>query len=236
MTVRGFTLVELLIALSLMLVITLAGFGFFGQAHSLFFKLKDAVDDSQDALSGLDKMRIDLIKAGEGLPYRAESGLPEGLSVDADILTIIRAQDDFGLARDIGPGDQRVDLESSEGLKAGSEICVVGPDGGEAAEVLRVEGNTLILGSSFGQGYGKESTRVSSLEKISYFLDAVDGVLRRRVGSGSAQPLIEDVESFLFSYDKPGNLVAVSFALASRKEKTYDLCLFPKNIRLAVGR
>jgi prepilin-type N-terminal cleavage/methylation domain-containing protein len=236
MTERGFTLVELLIALSLMLVIMLAGFGFFGQAHSLFFKLKEAVDGSQDALSGLDKMRIDLIKAGEGLPYRAESGLPEGLSVEADTLTIVRAQDDFGLARDIGPGDQRVDLESSEGLKAGGEVFIVGPDGGEAAEVVRVEGTTLIVGSSIGQGYRKESTRVYSLEKISYFLDAVDGVLRRRVGSGAAQPLIEGVESFQFSYDKPGNLAAVSFALSSRKEKIYELFLFPKNIRLAVGR
>ena len=69
MTGRGFTLVEFLISLSLLFVIVLAGFGFFVHAQSLFFKLRDAVEDSQDALSAIDKIRIDLMRAGGGLVF-----------------------------------------------------------------------------------------------------------------------------------------------------------------------
>ncbi len=236
MTAKGFTLLEFLISTALASLILMAGFGFFGHAHSLFFKLKESVEDSQDALSAIDKMRIDLIKAGGGLAFPADAGLPEPLSADAEELTIWRADSAFDLAADITPGDQRASLETTAGLRTGDRICVVGPDLGEALDVIRIEGNVLILGSSFERGYGKEDARVLALEKISYFLDEAAGIIRRRVDSGGAQPLIEGVGSFRFSFDKPSRLVSLAFTLSSRKEKVYEICLLPKNIGLAPGK
>jgi len=94
---RGFTLIEFLISLSLMLIIVLAGFEFFGQARTLFFKLKEAEESEEAALAALDKIRIDLTRGGRGLSVPMGMGLLEAVRADPERLTVLSSDGSYRL-------------------------------------------------------------------------------------------------------------------------------------------
>jgi len=236
MSRRGFTLIELLISLSLMLIIVLAGLDFFGQARVLFFKLKEAEESEEAALAALDKIRIDLARGGRGLFIPMGMGLLEAVLADPERLTIVSSEGSYSLGKDLVQGGTLTFLKSAEGIKKGSEICIFDLDKGEVRRVLSIKGECLTLSTPLEHSYSSETAGLVALEKISFFLDRKDAVIRRQVNSSPAQPLLEDAETFLFSYDRPRNLVAISFTLASHKEKTYELSFFPKNAGLSPVR
>jgi prepilin-type N-terminal cleavage/methylation domain-containing protein len=233
MSRRGFTLIEFLISLSLMLIIVLAGLEFFGQARALFFKLKEAEESEEAALAALDKIRIDLTRGGRGLSIPIGMGLLEAVRVDPERLTVQSSEGSYGLREDSVQGGTRAVLESADGLKKGSEICIFDPDKGELRRVLSVEGECLTLSTPLEHSYSRETAGLVAVEKISFFLDREDAIIRRQVNASPAQPLLEEAWTFLCSYDRPRNLAGIAFTLASHKEKTYELCIFPKNAGLS---
>jgi prepilin-type N-terminal cleavage/methylation domain-containing protein len=233
---KGFTLIEFLISLSLLLIIVLAGFEFFGQARALFFKLKEAEESEEAALAALDKIRIDLARGGRGLAVPIGMGLLEAVRADPERLTVLSSEGSYGLREDLAQGGTRAALESADGLKKGSEICIFDPDKGEVRRVLSVEGECLTLSTPLEHSYSRETAGIVAVERTSFFLDREDAVIRRQVNSSPAQPLLEDAGTFLFSYDRPRNLAGIAFTLASHKEKTYELCIFPKNAGLSLVR
>jgi prepilin-type N-terminal cleavage/methylation domain-containing protein len=235
-TDRGFTLIEFLLGLTLISVIIVGAFGFFARVQGLFFKMKDAVESSQDALSGLDKIRIDLLRAGAGLARAGELGLVESLTAAGGRLTIRRAENTLRLRGDVAAGSVQFEVDSADNLKAGTDACILGPDAGETLTILRVDGEFVTAGAPLQKAYDQDSALVLALEQVTYYLDAEDSVLRRRVDGGAGQPLIEGVDSAGFAYDPGANLASLTFALASHKERTYDLCVFPKNIGLSTER
>ena len=233
MSRRGFTLIEFLISLSLMLIIVLAGFEFFGQARALFFKLKEAEESEEAALAALDKIRIDLTRGGRGLSIPIGMGLLEAVRADPERLTVQSSEGSYGLRENSVQGGTRVALETADGLKKGSEICIFDPDKGEVRRVLSVEGECLTLSTPLEHSYSRETAGLVAVQKISLFLDREDAVIRRQVNSSPAQPLLEEAWTFLCSYDRPRNLVGSAFTLTSHKEKTYEHCIFPKNAGLS---
>lgn len=109
---KGFTLIEFLISLSLLLIIVLAGFEFFGQARALFFKLKEAEESEEAALAALDKIRIDLARGGRGLAVPIGMGLLEAVRADPERLTVLSSEGSYGLREDLAQGGTRAALES----------------------------------------------------------------------------------------------------------------------------
>ena len=236
MSRRGFTLIEFLISLSLVLIIVLAGLEFFGQARALFLKLKEAEESEEAALAALDKIRIDLIRGGRGLSIPIGMGLLEAVRAETERLTVLSSESSYRLGKDLAQGGTRAALESADGLKKGSEICIFDPDKGEVRRVLSVEGECLILSTPLEHSYSRETAGLVAVEKVSFFLDREDAIIRRQVNSSPAQPLLEEAWTFLCSYDRPRNLAGIAFTLASHKEKTYELCIFPKNAGLSPVR
>ena len=72
---QGFSLIESLLALTLFSMIVLSTLEFFGMTKKTFFKLRDTQLAQESAWAALDKIRTDLLQAGQGLiePLRSES-------------------------------------------------------------------------------------------------------------------------------------------------------------------
>ncbi len=226
---KGFTLVELLIGMTLFLVILVAGVEFFGHARGLFFKLKEAEEDAQAAYSALDRIRLDLIRGGRGLSEAIGQGLLSAIDAGPERLTILSSEGARALGLDLSPGGDRTVLDTTEGIKRGDSVCFLEGSLGEVRGVAAVEGDALVLDIPVEAGYSAGACRVLPVEKVSYYLESHDGVVRRQVNSSPAQPLIEDVGDFRFSYDLPSNLASVVLGLAPHKERNYGIFVFPKN-------
>ena len=235
---KGMTLIESLISLSLFLLILMAAFEFFGLTRAMFVKLRDASEEAQAAAAAQDKIRIDLMRAGLGLVPPIRLGLIEAVTADSDGLTIRRAERTKALEEDLAEGQTSLKAGFIDGAKKGIELCFYDALKGEIREIAGIEGTIPILSSPLAYSYSKESAWVIAVEKIDVFLDQEDRIVRRRVDSGSAQPLVENVKAFACSFDKARNLASVSFVLASRsgKEKTHELWMYPKNAGLSAER
>lgn len=229
---KGFTLVELLIGMALSLIILVSGISFFGHARELFFKLKDAEEDAQAAYSALDRIRLDLVRGGRGLAEAIGMGLLPAVEAGPERLIILSSEGPRSLTQDLASGGSRARLDTAEGIKKGDRVCLLEGARGEVLVVAAVEADELILDLPAEAGYSAEACRVLPIEQVSYFLGAADRVVRRQADSSPAQPLIEDVGEFRYTYDVPSNLVSVIIGLAPHKERIHAILVFPKNAGL----
>ena len=232
----GFTLLELLVGMAVFSIVLAAGIGAFVQARGLFFKLKAAEEDVQAVDSALDRMRIDLVRAGRGLKDVMDRALVSAVDTGAGRLTLFSAGAESPLVRDLASGAARADLESADGFKKGGMACFLEGSRGEVRNIASVEGNSLVLDVPVDAGYGAGACRVIGIESVGYFLGAVDRIVRRQVNASPAQPLIEEVDAFLFSYDAASNAASASLRLRSGKERTHEILVFPKNAGLSRSR
>jgi hypothetical protein len=230
---HGFTLTEVLIGLGLSLFMVIAAFEFFGITRDLFGKLKGEEVETQSAEAALDKIRIDLQRAGQGLVAPLRDQTLAGVELAGPAITIALAERSYDLNQDLLPGQTRVPLTTTSGLSAQREVCLVENGWGELHSVSVVESGAVVLGEPLQAAFTGIGGQLHLIEKISYFLDEPSGVLRRKVNSSPAQPLLEDVAAVEFDYDAAFNLARAGLSLQGSKEKKYEISVFPKNIGLA---
>jgi len=80
--------------------------------------------------------------------------------------------------------------------------------------------------------YLQQDASIVLLQKVTYYLERGSSVLRRKVNTSSAQPLIEGVRFFGFSYDGRSNLAQVQIGLEKEPEKTREISVLVKNMAL----
>ena len=233
---KGFSLIESILTLSLFLVLVLASLEFFGFTRNLFLKLKNKEETKEAALSALDKMKTDLLAGGSGLLEPIQLGLLEGITQNESTLIILNKEKKLFILNDLVEGQTRIRLQSTYKVKRRREICIFDRSKGEVKSISRVEKKNIVLSSPLNSSFLKEKTCVFLLKKISLFLDKDKQILRRRVNSSPAQPLLEEVTLFGFIYDKATNLARLRLALKSNREKEYEISVFPKNAALAAPR
>lgn len=233
MTRPGFTLFECLLALALTLLISVAGFEFFGLARKTFFRLKDREEAAQAALAALDKVRIDLLHAGRGLAAESALGLIEPVQAEEERLRTTCLERVLVLAAAAAPGATRVILASSAGVARGQDICLSEGVLGEARTVVAVEPGAVVLEAPLENGYSSEGTKVSLLERIAYSLEAPARVLRRRVNAASAQPLLDNAAAADWELDAEAGFVRVRLELGLEGAPAYGTTVFLKNLALA---
>jgi prepilin-type N-terminal cleavage/methylation domain-containing protein len=85
--IRGFSLIESLLALALSLVMILAGIELFGAVRHVFFKLERYQSDRESVSAALEKIKADLQRAGQGFPQETRPGEP-GIDATDDALTV----------------------------------------------------------------------------------------------------------------------------------------------------
>lgn len=229
----GFTLVECLIGMALGLFVVLSSLEFLGLAQKAFFRLKAREEAGQGALAALDKMRIDLLHAGQGLSGEMALGLVEAARATDEELRTTSCEKALALAGEARAGDTRLLLVSTADIAAGQEICLCAGIAGEVRTVARVERGAAILAEPLEREYSPATTAVSLLESVAYFLDGRTHVLRRRVNAGSAQPLLENAAAATWQCDTAARLVRVRLELNVQGATTHETTVFLKNLALA---
>lgn len=231
MRTRGFSLIEMLLVMGLSLLVFLAAFEFFGITRSLFFKLRGAEEDNLAIQAALEKLRIDLLRAGFGLELAIRAGILEGITAGGS-LVILSQEARYSLTGDCSTGETRVTMEKTSGLSAGGRVCLADEQKAERHIIAALEGNTVVLSDPLENSYDAPAARLLLLEEVTYFLDERTAVLRRKVNSSPAQPLLDNAGLFEFSYLKEDNLVRVKLADKKNMERAHGLSVFPKNLGL----
>lgn len=231
MKTRGFSLVEMLLVMGLSLLVFLAASEFFGITRSLFIKLKGAEEDSLAIQAALEKLRIDLLRAGFGLELAIRAGALEGITAGSS-LVILSQEAEYLFAGDCFSGETRIALNKTSGISAGRAVCLADEIKAERKVIAALEGRTLVLSEPLEHSYAAAEARLSLLEEVAYFLDTRTNVLRRKVNASPAQPLFDDAGLFEFTYLKEGNLVSVKLADKKNMERAHELSVFPKNLGL----
>jgi type II secretory pathway pseudopilin PulG len=233
---RGFSLFECLIALALSLFVILASLQFFGLAQKAFFKLKEREEAGQGALAALDKIRIDLLHAGQGLAGEMALGLVEAARATDGELRTTSLESLLTLAGEARAGDTRVFLASTADIATGQDICFCDGTAGEVRTVTAVERGAVVLGQSLERDYPRQTASVSLLEHVGFSLDAPARILRRRVNAASAQPLLENAATTTWLFDPEAGLVRVRLELDLEGGTAYETTVFLKNAALAGTR
>ncbi|MEW5902498.1 MAG: hypothetical protein AB1715_13615, partial [Acidobacteriota bacterium] len=166
---RGFSAIEIMIGLSLSLLVFLSAVEFFGLSRNIFLKLKKAEEANQSAMAALDKIKIDLLRAGFGLIDPTRHGTIECLTLNNNVISISLLDAAHSLQEDILAGDTQVILESAAGLSPGREVCVSDEEKSELRLVSSRSGDTVFLSAPLDDSYSKSNGRMLLLEKITLF-------------------------------------------------------------------
>ncbi len=229
---RGFTLLECLIALALSLLVVCAALECFAAAGKRFFALKEEEERRQDAMAALDRVRIDVVRAGQGLAVPVSLGLLEAVTEETDGLSVVLEEGSYALASGVAAGTTLIPLARTTGLASGREVCIYEGMRGEVALVTAVAAGNVTISAPLLFGYGP-SASVVLLEKVRFTFDAAQPVLRRKVNAGGAQPLLEGFERVDLRWDKAANLVRAALARTLEGDDVYEITIYPKNPGLA---
>ena len=175
---------------------------------------------------------MDLVRAGQGLAEPLRLGLLSAVEAGPVRLTVASSGGSVFLADDLRAGDSRAVLTSDDGIKKGGWVCFMEGARGEIRSVAAIEACTLVLDLPVEADYSTEGGLALPIERVSFYLGTADRVVRRQVNASPAQPLIEEVGLFRYSYDPPSNLASVIIGLAPHKERAYEIIVFPKNAGL----
>jgi len=225
----GFSLVECLLGMALSLFVITSSLQFFGLAQKVFFRLKEREEAGQGALAALDKMRIDLLHAGRGLAGEMALGLVDAARATEDELRTTSLEKPLMLTGTARAGDIRLLLASTADIASGQEICLSDGSAGEVRTVAAVEHGAVSLREPLERDYSLDTAVVSLLENVAYFLDGPARILRRRVNSGSAQPLLENIAAAIWLYDPEARLVRVRLELSVEGAHPHETTVFLKN-------
>lgn len=232
----GFTLVELLVGLTLSLFVILTGVEFFGLARRVFVRLKEREEADQAALAALDRMRIDLLHAGRGLAKETAAGLVEPVRADESALATTALERELGLAAPVPAGASRLALFSTADIARGQMVVLFQSGTGEVRIVAAVDGDSVVLDGPLERSYDPAAATAALLENVAYHLDRDAGVLRRRVNGGAAQPVLERTARAAWSFDPSSHLVRVRLELDVEGAQAHETTVFIKNACLAGSR
>ncbi len=228
----GFSLIESLLSLSLFFIILIASLEFFVSTRNHFFDLKTEQEVNLAAYATLDKIRLDLCECGRGLVTPQSDGLVEAICVIDNILTIQSKDKAIPLENDLVAGQTYIPVTSTTGIRKGQKLCFSHPERGEVKTITSVDKRGLSLSSSLNSFYMKDETTIILIRTISFYLDAGKGILRRKVNTSPAQPLLEDVVMFDVIYDMAANIISIGLTLKTKEEKKYEATIFSKNMAL----
>ncbi len=212
---RGFSLLEVLLALAITLVVMALVGQTMGHVARIYERESELAVSSSAIALALDDITYELSLVGQGLGDGPAVVVPRrpGSEVASDILTLrsnpeARAS---ALGSELEEGED-VAVDPSAGFEKGAHVLLTdGAGGGEAALVVRAGGTTIALrpleenGGGFRGSFSpSRGARVLGLREVRYFVDEprADGrrdLVKDVVGVG-ARVLTRDVLSLGFEY------------------------------------
>lgn len=230
--VLGFTLVECLLATSLLMLIFAGAVELSRFSKRFFFRLKDSQEFNQEIWAAQDRLCRDVARAGFGLADLISAGIIGGAENEGTSLAIYSEETSFPLPFEVASGSQIIELTATDSFSRGQLIALIEANKAEIATVEKVEKGRLILSKPVLGEYKNSTARLIAIEKICYFLDEKTQILRRKVNLSPAQPLLEEVSSFLWAIEPPG-FINISLTFNKEPDTIHEIKLAAKNILLA---
>ncbi len=224
---------ETLIGLFFFLLIVLFSLDCFISVRSHFAMLKEAEISNTSVYAGLDRMRRDLFEAGSGLIEPLEMGILEAISDESAALRIMSRGPLLSLVEALAAGQLEIFTPDTASVKKGQLVVIFDQRRGEVHSVITVDPNSVVIDSPLQSDYRQEDAKMIVMRRVSLFLDEPDGIIRRKVNTSPAQPLLEGVASFEFEYIEENNLAKLGIRLRSDEEKKYETLVFPKNTAIS---
>ncbi len=231
----GFSLLEIILSLSLCLFILVSALEVLGKAKRIFSRLSEAQESALAAVAASEKIREDLEEAGCGLnPCLMTAGFEPLQAADQQLL-IFSADNETVLVEPAMAGQNILKIAIRPGLSSflrkGRALYLYQEPQGELVYLAMVSGTKLTLNSVLKNDYQPQDTRVILLQKVEIYLDRKQNVLRRKVNDTSGQPLLEGTFLFESYYNPEENLAQVRFVNRNgRQPEEYFFIFFPKNL------
>jgi type II secretory pathway pseudopilin PulG len=232
----GFSLLESLIALTLFLVIILAGIEIFASARKTLQKLEEAQTSEESIAAALERIRADVRSAGRGLAGPDGIETVAGLEAAGDTLVIRSAEITTPLTADAAAGQTVLAVADGREFAAGRTAAVCDGTKSETVVIAAAEENGLSLVSPLAGSYARSAAEVILVQKISLYMDAGRAVLRRKVDAGTGQPLLEEALSFAFSIGTPSPIVTIAIRSRIGNGETHGTTVHAGNAALALRR
>jgi len=230
---RGFSVLETLISLTIFFFIVLGTLECFLNARSHFLEMKHKHETNQAALSALDKIKTDVSRSGKGLLTLSQLEVLKSITCENNILCIKTNDLEFTSPSSLIQGQTRIFFNDPRQLKKKQKLAFFDSQKGEVKEISSVGSQSCILSTSLSHSYEKDQAHIVLLREIRFYLDKKKDILRRKVNSSPAQPLLEKTSDFLCSYDEMTNLVQIRIIIKNKKEIEHDANIFPKNTALS---
>ncbi len=229
----GFSLIELLIGLMLFFIVAMGGLDFFSRCRRLFFHLTSDQDAAERAAAALERARLDILEAGQGLAEPIRQDLIQGIEAAISRVTLTSAEEENSIPGGLAAGATAIPLSKTSGFSAGREVCLIDDAGGELREIQAVRDEGLILTAPLLREYRAGRTAVLLLRQVMIAWDPGTKTLRRKINSSSPQPLLEEVASFTAAFDPERLLLSIGLRMTAKPEDFYEITVFPKNLALA---
>ncbi len=230
---HGFSLLESLIGLCLFFFLLLSTLLFLNSAKTHFFKIKTGYEQTEDLYAASDKIRLDMEQAGYGLSIPIGLDLIPGIETDEQGIHIYSQDQEYPLVEDLRPGQTKIGLQASSGIKAGRSLCIHNKNLGEIVTVASTRPQYIILEQPLGNGYELRDSQLILIKRIDLYLDNNAELLRRRVNSSPGQPLLENSILFLYAYDPMSHVLNIQMQVRAHKEINHVTTILPKNLVLA---
>ena len=230
--ITGFSLIESLLCLLIFCLIFLACLSFVSTLQNQFMDLKQEFESNETAFFALDRIKMDLDQAGQGLLIPMGLDLLQALKIEGNRMEILSKETDISLMDNLYPGQTRIALESTKALRKNRLICVYNRSQGEISTIFSIDDHSIVLSSPLQNSYSLEESYMLMVREVDIFLDTESHVLRRKVNTSSAQPLVEETKDFVCTYDQESHLTEIQLVLELDEEKNYECSLSPKNLFL----
>jgi prepilin-type N-terminal cleavage/methylation domain-containing protein len=204
---RGFSLVEVLVALLLSAIVTSAAFQAYVNQHKNYMVQDDITNIQQNARASMDELSHQIRMAGYQLPQ----GLPPivASNTNPDTITITYRNDACGVSLNAAMSSSSVDISCNADptcFQDNQWSYIWEPDSakGEWFQVTHaVSGSNKIQhAAALSRKYGLNST-VLSLVQLKFYVDKSDTTHPRMMVSslnGSAQVFADDISDLQFTY------------------------------------
>ena len=239
--VRGFSIVELLIAMAVMTTCMAAMLSLVGMAQSIARLQPEAADQQQRARSARQAIADALARAGAGLDRGALAGplgshfppvtrSPEG---GLTVWSVTAAASQATLAQPLGAGATTADVGAGSACPAGQSACAFSADTSAIVfdatgchEVVRIDDvlpSVLVLRPSTRACAFAAGTAIAAGEVRTFFVDpATKQLMRRDIATGSVQPVVDGVASMDAVVTDGGRHVRVTLRFVSAVAQVPD--------------
>lgn len=204
---RGFTLMEILIAMSTFLIVLFAIYTSFESSRSTYAAGEQKADIQQNARIAMELMGADLRLAGYGFPTGAGNAITAAAATSVTFWGDLTGASTTIMNVDVNPGATTLNVEDASGIQAGDTIYLINGGQWEQLTVQSVNTganpNTISTTAAVANAYPWGS-QVGRPRQITYSWNA--GTLSKDDGEGGGlQPLADNIQlpvapNTLFAY------------------------------------